>query len=91
MRVKVGRPVGPHFLRIAVDIGQHRQDRGRVVPLLTTSGIGHHDELPEGERSGIDADDARELVHELINAFAHSSGLIDSSIVSARSSSLVRT
>lgn len=82
MRMKVGWPVGPRLLRVPVDVGQHRQDGGRVVPMLAAAGLGHHDELTERAGSGVDADDAGKFVHEAIKSLA---SRFTSSVASCRS------
>lgn len=51
--------------RVAVvDLGQ---DAGRLIPLGHQATFGHHSQLPQGERQGIDSYDSGEFVNESFN------------------------
>ena len=57
------------LLGIAIDVGQHRQQRGRVIPRLASAAASAiADQLPEGESSGVDAEDAGTLPDKLLSA-----------------------
>src|SRR5690606_18970840 len=52
------------LLRVAVDVGEHRQERRRVLPLVAPPRVGHPYQFPQRQRAGLDADDAGELPDE---------------------------
>lgn len=51
-------------------VREHSEHGRRVIPMLPAAGLGHHEELAEGEGAGIDSDDSGEFVHEPINPLA---------------------
>ena len=63
--MKIRRAQCPAFLGIAVGVGQHRQQRGCVIPSLPDTLLGHPQQLPQRQPAGIDADDAGTLPDKL--------------------------
>ena len=77
VRMEVLRPGGSGLLRIAMAVGDQRQQGSGMVPAVAGSGVGHPAELPECQRAGVDANDAGEFVAELpdVNRLASSSAV----------------
>ena len=77
VRMEVLRSRSAGFLGIAMAVGDQRQQGSGMVPAVAGSGVGHPAELPECQRSGVDADDAGEFVAEFpdVNRLASSSAV----------------
>lgn len=77
VRMEVLRPGGSGLLRIAMAVGDQRQQGSGMVPAVAGSGVGHPAELPKRQRAGVDANDAGEFVAELpdVNRLASSSAV----------------
>ena len=77
MRMKILRSRSAGLLRIAMAVGDQRQQGSGMVPAIAGSGIGHPAELPERQGAGVDANDAGEFVAELpdVNRLASSSAV----------------
>ena len=75
--MKILRSRSAGLLRIAMAVGDQRQQGSGMVPAVTGSGIRHPAELPQRQRAGVDADDAGEFVAELpdVNRLASSSAV----------------
>lgn len=71
------------FLRVAIDIGNERHQGRRVVPVVLAFGLGHPDQFPQRQPSGVDADDSGEFPKEAIAVCATDSGSSSSIVVSA--------
>ncbi len=74
--VEIDRFPRPCPFRVAMDIGQHRQQCGGMSPRKATASLPHGDQLAEGERTGIEAEDPSKLPDELIHFCASISGSI---------------
>ena len=64
-RVEVAGLYRTSLLGVAMRVGQHREERRGVVPMLARSTLGHPQQLTESQWAGVDPDDAGELVDEL--------------------------
>ena len=54
------------LFRIAVDVEQHSQEAGSMIPVVFAPGFGHHQQFPQRERGGIYPEDAGEFIDESI-------------------------
>jgi hypothetical protein len=58
IRVENFRRNSTLFFRVAVDIEEHRQDAGCVIPLVFSPGIRHDQEFAERKGIGIQPEDS---------------------------------
>ena len=66
-------------LRVAVKIGEEREERGGVLPCVLAAGFGHPDQLAQGQSVGGEPESSGELVAESESAVSASSIFLSSS------------